>query len=95
MNPQILFQTILHWIDGLGVTGGLAFIVIYIIATVACVPGTILTLGAGVVFGVALGSVYAWTGATLGAIAAFLVALSGARLGQPKDCGQAKLCRDR
>jgi uncharacterized membrane protein YdjX (TVP38/TMEM64 family) len=73
MNPQILFQTILHWIDGLGVTGGLAFIVIYIIATVACVPGTILTLGAGVVFGVALGSVYAWTGATLGAIAAFLV----------------------
>lgn len=73
MNPQILFQTILHWIDGLGVAGGLAFIVIYIIATVACVPGTILTLGAGVVFGVGLGSVYAWTGATLGAIAAFLV----------------------
>ena len=37
------------------------------------VPGSVLTLGAGAVFGVALGSVYVSISATLGATAAFLV----------------------
>jgi uncharacterized membrane protein YdjX (TVP38/TMEM64 family) len=37
------------------------------------VPGSVLTLGAGAVFGVAWGSVYVSLGATLGATAAFLV----------------------
>ena len=46
---------------------------IYIIATVAFLPGSILTLGAGVVFGVVFGAIYVFIGATLGAIAAFLV----------------------
>ncbi|WP_263012586.1 TVP38/TMEM64 family protein [Laspinema olomoucense] len=70
---QELFLNTLAWIEGLGVVGGIAFIGIYIAATVAFLPGSILTLGAGVVFGVVLGSVYVLIGATLGAIAAFLV----------------------
>ncbi|MGG6292840.1 TVP38/TMEM64 family protein [Leptolyngbya sp. AN02str] len=70
---QDLLRNALAWIDGLGVIGGLAFIGIYIVATVAFLPGSILTLGAGVVFGVLAGSVYVFIGATLGAIAAFLV----------------------
>ncbi len=72
-NPQAWLLSALQWIDGLGFVGGLAFMAIYIVATVAFLPGSILTLGAGVIFGIAMGSVYVFVGATLGAIAAFLV----------------------
>lgn len=72
-NPQDLLRHALEWIDSLGILGGIAFIGLYIVATVAFLPGSILTLGAGVVFGVLMGSVYVFVGATLGAIAAFLV----------------------
>ncbi len=72
-NPQDLLRNALEWIESLGIIGGIALIVIYILATVAFLPGSILTLGAGVVFGVSLGAVYVFIGATLGAIAAFLV----------------------
>ncbi|MDX2242621.1 MAG: TVP38/TMEM64 family protein [Leptolyngbyaceae cyanobacterium bins.302] len=70
---QNSFQNILQWIDGLGLFAGAAFITIYMIATVAFLPGSILTLGAGVVFGVIIGSVYVLIGATLGALGAFLI----------------------
>jgi uncharacterized membrane protein YdjX (TVP38/TMEM64 family) len=72
-NPQDLLRHALQWIESLGIVGGIAFIAIYIAATVAFLPGSILTLGAGVVFGVFLGAVYVFIGATIGAIAAFLV----------------------
>ncbi len=72
-NPQILLRNALQWIESLGLVGGIAFIAIYIAASVAFLPGSILTLGAGVVFGVFLGAVYVFIGATIGAIAAFLV----------------------
>ncbi|WP_289501437.1 TVP38/TMEM64 family protein [Gloeocapsopsis sp. IPPAS B-1203] len=72
-NPQGWLQNALEWIDSLGTVGAIAFILLYIVATVAFLPGSILTLGAGVVFGVFLGSFYVFIGATLGATAAFLV----------------------
>ena len=72
-NPQEILRNALQWVDSLGAVGAIAFILIYIIATVAFFPGSILTLGAGVVFGVALGSIYVFIGATLGATLAFLV----------------------
>jgi len=72
-SPSELLRNALQWIESLGIVGGIAFIAIYIVATVAFLPGSILTLGAGVVFGVLLGSIYVFIGATLGAIAAFLV----------------------
>ncbi|MBW4667322.1 MAG: TVP38/TMEM64 family protein [Cyanomargarita calcarea GSE-NOS-MK-12-04C] len=72
-NPQAWLKNALQWIDGLGAVGVLAFILLYIIATVAFLPGSILTLGAGVVFGVVMGSLYVFIGATIGAAAAFLV----------------------
>ncbi|NJK30321.1 MAG: TVP38/TMEM64 family protein [Acaryochloris sp. SU_5_25] len=72
-NPQTLLRSALEWVNGLGGVGAIAFIAIYIAATVAFFPGSILTLGAGVLFGVGLGSLYVFLGATLGATAAFLV----------------------
>jgi uncharacterized membrane protein YdjX (TVP38/TMEM64 family) len=73
LNPQAILRNALQSINSLGSVGALAFIVLYIIATVAFLPGSILTLGAGVVFGVVLGSLYVFIGATFGATAAFLV----------------------
>ena len=72
-NPQQWLLNALEWINSQGAVGGIAFILLYIVATVAFLPGSILTLGAGVVFGVFLGSFYVFIGATIGATAAFLV----------------------
>jgi len=63
----------LDWIRGLGALAPIAFIAIYIAACVAFLPGSILTIGAGVIFGVVRGSIYVSIAATLGATAAFLV----------------------
>jgi uncharacterized membrane protein YdjX (TVP38/TMEM64 family) len=63
----------LDWIRGLGALAPVVFIAIYIAACVAFVPGSILTIGGGVIFGVVRGSIYVSIAATLGATAAFLV----------------------
>lgn len=63
----------LAWIDGLGAIAPLAFILLYVVITVAFVPASIVTLGAGVVFGVLKGAALVFGGAMLGATAAFLV----------------------
>ena len=73
LNLQEFLQNALQWINSLGAIGGIVFIGIYIIATLAFLPAALLTLGAGVIFGVIWGSIYVFIGATLGAIAAFLV----------------------
>jgi uncharacterized membrane protein YdjX (TVP38/TMEM64 family) len=65
-----------HMLDtlaGWGPWGVVMFILLYIVATVLLVPGTVLTLGAGAVFGVGWGSLYVSIASTLGATAAFLV----------------------
>lgn len=72
-SPQTLLKNALEWVESLGAIGAVAFVGIYIVATVAFLPGSILTLGAGVVFGVWLGAIYVFIGATIGATAAFLV----------------------
>lgn len=72
-NLQALFKDTLMWIESLGSIGAIAFIGIYVTATVAFLPAFILTLGAGVLFGVWLGSIYVFIGATIGSIVAFLV----------------------
>ena len=72
-NPQELLRNALQWVDDLGAIAPIAFILIYIIATVAFLPGSVLTLGSGVLFGVVQGSLYVFVGATIGATLAFLV----------------------
>ncbi|MDD9953491.1 MAG: TVP38/TMEM64 family protein [Candidatus Woesearchaeota archaeon] len=73
LNVQELLQNALTWIDSLGFWGPVIFILIYVLATVCFIPGSILTLGAGVLFGVVHGSFIVIIAATLGATAAFLV----------------------
>ena len=63
-----------EWVDGLGVWGPLVFIVGYAVAAVAFVPGSLLTLAAGAIFGLARGTVFVFFGSSLGASAAFLIA---------------------
>lgn len=61
------------WVESLGVWGAVVFVLGYVLATVAFVPGSLLTLGAGAVFGLGQGVVLVLIGATLGASSAFLV----------------------
>lgn len=73
IDLQQIFGNALDWISGLGPTGPLVFVLLYILACVLLLPGSLLTLGAGVVFGVIEGSVVVSVGSTLGATCAFLV----------------------
>lgn len=73
LNPQELLRNALQWVNDLGAIAPIAFILIYIVATVAFLPGSVLTLGAGVLFGIIQGSIYVFFGATVGATLAFLV----------------------
>ncbi len=70
---------VLQWIDGLGFWGPVFVAVFYIVAAVLFLPGSIITLGAGALFGVVNGFMAAWVGANLGACAAFLVGRTLAR----------------
>lgn len=63
-----------EWVDGLGAWGPAAFVLGYAVAAVALLPGSLLTLAAGALFGLARGTAYVFAGATLGACLAFLVA---------------------
>lgn len=78
-NVAGLFAKSKDWIAGLGPWGPVMFILLYILACVLFVPGSVLTLAAGALFGVGWGSVYTSIGATLGATAAFLVGRYAAR----------------
>src|SRR5678815_455817 len=66
-HVQDLLKSALDWIGKLGPWGPVIFVGLYVVATVLFVPGSVLTLGAGAVFGVALGSVCVSISATLGA----------------------------
>jgi uncharacterized membrane protein YdjX (TVP38/TMEM64 family) len=78
-HVQSLLKQALDWIAGLGAWGLLLFILIYILACILFIPGSILTLGAGAVFGIVKGSIAVSLGATLGATAAFLIGRHFAR----------------
>lgn len=76
---QDVLRDSLSWVQGLGPIAPIAFILIYNLATVLFVPGLILTLGGGVLFGLGFGTVYVFIAATLGATIAFLVGRNFAR----------------
>ena len=57
-----------------GVWGPLLFMLIYAVGTILFLPGSVLTLAGGALFGPVWGTFYNLTGATLGAAVAFLAA---------------------
>lgn len=62
------------WVQSSGVAAPLVFILIYAAAALLFIPGSVITLAGGALFGAVLGTIYSLTGATLGAGAAFLLA---------------------
>jgi uncharacterized membrane protein YdjX (TVP38/TMEM64 family) len=68
-----------QWVSGIGPAGVVIFIVVYVIATVLFAPGSILTIGAGFVFGLGLGVVAVSIGSVIGASLAFLISRYVAR----------------
>lgn len=69
----LLCDSALPWIQNLGIAGPIAFMLVYAFATVAFLPGSVLTLSGGAIFGLLWGSIYVFIGATVGATLAFLV----------------------
>ncbi|GAB5364919.1 hypothetical protein AAMO2058_001011600 [Amorphochlora amoebiformis] len=76
-----ILKSFLLWVRDNPWEGACAFAGVYAIATILFIPGSILTLGAGLVFGRALGivlgvvvgSISVFVGATVGALCAFLL----------------------
>lgn len=68
-----------EWTSSLGWIGVLVFILAYAVGAVLFVPGSVMTIGAGLAFGLWKGVIVVSTGATLGAALAFLVARHIAR----------------
>ena len=62
------------WVKGTGSAGPIVFMLIYIIGTVFFLPGAVLTLAGGALFGPVFGTFYNLTAATIGAMISFLAA---------------------
>jgi len=63
----------IEWIKQLGWIAPFVFVVAYVGITVAFLPASVVTLGAGAVFGPWLGPIYVFIGAMIGATVAFLI----------------------
>ncbi|MBT3347553.1 MAG: TVP38/TMEM64 family protein [Thiotrichales bacterium] len=61
------------WLERAGLWAPLFFILLYALATVLFIPGTVLTIVGGALFGPIYGSLINLTGATIGASFAFLI----------------------
>jgi len=64
---------VLQWTQGLGIWGPIFVVAFYIVACILFLPGSVLTLGAGFIFKLLVGTITVSIGSTLGACAAFLV----------------------
>lgn len=62
------------WVNSAGAAGPLLFMALYALVTVLFLPGSVITLVGGALFGPVWGTLWNLTGATLGATLAFLIA---------------------
>ncbi|MCJ8312880.1 MAG: TVP38/TMEM64 family protein [Saccharospirillaceae bacterium] len=72
-RDQINFEAIQTWLKSLGYWAPVIFIMIYIISTVFFIPGSLLTLASGVLFGPIFGTFFTLIGATIGATISFMI----------------------
>jgi len=77
LTPWISEQLAL--IDGMGVKGVFVFGLIYVLATVLLIPGSVLTLASGFLYGPWYGTLIVSAFSTIGAFIAFLLARFGFR----------------
>ena len=66
------------WVRDAGPVASLLFMLIYALGAVVFLPGSVITLAGGALFGPVLGTFFSLTGATLGATLAFLIARTSA-----------------
>ena len=66
-------------VDGMGALGGVLYGAVYVVAALLFVPGSLLTIGAGLLFGLLWGTVLVSVAATVAAALAFLIARHLAR----------------
>jgi uncharacterized membrane protein YdjX (TVP38/TMEM64 family) len=62
-----------NWVNSAGAAGPLVFMAIYAFVTVLFLPGSVITLVGGALFGPVWGTLWNLTGATIGASLAFLI----------------------
>lgn len=74
IRDQLNVEALEIWVKDAGTAGPIVFMMIYIIGTVFFLPGSILTLAGGALFGPILGTFINLTGATIGAILSFIAA---------------------
>ncbi|HKK29507.1 MAG TPA: TVP38/TMEM64 family protein [Alphaproteobacteria bacterium] len=67
------------FIQGMGAPGMIVFGAVYVVATLLLVPGSAITLAAGLIFGLLRGVIIASIASTTGAALAFLIARYAAR----------------
>ena len=70
LKPEIIGDKILSY----GALAPFIYITLYILSTILFIPGTILTVLGGAIFGPLLGTIYTIVAATIGAIIAFVIA---------------------
>ncbi|OCQ94830.1 SNARE associated Golgi family protein [Nostoc sp. MBR 210] len=73
LNFSAIFTNLVAQVKSLGIWGVVAYISIYNLATLLFIPGSVLTLKAGCLFGLFWGSVYVLIAAIIGAVLAFLI----------------------
>ena len=71
---QLHVKSLLEWIDSQGIWAPVIFILVVIVIVVALFPGVLITMGAGFLFGVLMGSIYIIIATTIGAVLAFILA---------------------
>ncbi len=73
-QTQQLFQTITLWLSEHPLLAPLLFVLLYVVVVMLLLPGQLLCLAGGALFGIWFGTLLNVTGATLGASLAFLTA---------------------
>jgi len=73
-RDQLNAEALESWVKATGAAGPVIYILIYAVGTVFFLPGSVLTLTGGALFGPVLGTFVNLTGATLGALGSFLIA---------------------
>lgn len=72
-HVQDILKSTLDRIENLGMVGIVVFAIVYIVACVFLIPASVLTLGAGAIYGLTKGFILVSLASTAGACAAFVV----------------------